>query len=271
METGHETQSDPLYVLTHGAMTLSHGQHPANLDDSRLQGQSASLGTETHNASLPSHRHPADNDRCEAQQELLPEVTNGAPKKAEHRNIMNEGMENGMLESQQHPRFDPVDGAPKEKEDHTHDRRGKQRKSAFQNTLENFTPLWFALCMNTGILGIIMYLLPYQFNGLPVLSTIMYLFDLTLFVVISAMTILRWILYPKAAQQKTAASIDELSFLGAAPIAFLTLTSLTGLIVSNAYWGGHAWSLVAYVMWWFGMAWMLVTCTDTAASCRFLH
>ena len=111
-----------------------------------------------------------------------------------------------------------------------------------------------------------MHLLPYQFNGLPVLSTIMYLLDLVLFLLVCTMTILRWTLYPKTARRKAAASLDEISFLGAAPIAFLTLTSLTGLIVSNAYWGGHAWSLVAYVMWWFGMTWMLITCMNDAFS-----
>lgn len=95
--------------------------------------------------------------------------------------------------------------------------------------------------MNTGLLGILTRLLPYQFNGLPVLSTIMYMLDFTLSVIICTMTM-------KIAQRKTAANVDESSFLGTVPIAFLTLTSLTGLVVSNAYWGGHAWSLVAYTM-----------------------
>ena len=175
-------------------------------------------------------------------------------------------MHDGMLESQSAPPSDATNGAPKERNGHALDRRGSQSKSAFRNTLENFTPMWFVLPMNTGILGILMHLLPFQFNGLPVLSTIMYLLDLTLFVVISAMTILRWSLYPKAAKQMTAANVDEIAFLGAAPISFLTLASLTALIVSNAYWGGHAWSLVAYVMWWIGMMWMLVTCNETIGS-----
>ena len=71
-----------------------------------------------------------------------------------------------------------------------------------------------------------MHQLPYQFNGLPVLSTIIYLAELTLFVV-CIMTILRWTLYPTAARPKSAANIDEVAFLGAAPITFLTLASLT--------------------------------------------
>ena len=267
MENRRETQPDPLLRLTHGALALSNSPYPATVGSNSLQGQSGSLTKETHGAPSPSDEFPIDDSGQGLHPKVAAGATNGAPKGTDIHDV-DKHIDNGILESQQHPRLATVDHPSKDTEDHAFDRRGKQRKSAFQNTLENFTPMWFALPMNTGILAILMRLLPYQFNGLPVLSTIMYLFDLTLFVVISSVTILRWTLYPKAAQQKTAASIDEISFLGAAPIAFLTLTGLTGIIVSNAYWGGHAWSLVAYVMWWFGMAWMLATCTCVAASCR---
>lgn len=241
MEYGREAHQDPFLDLTHGALKLSHTQSAASLHADR----------------------PVNNDPARAQVNLRSKATDGAPKATTSRDIA-KNMDNGMLEAQVDPCSDTTNGAPKEAY-RTVDQRGK-RKSAFQNTLENFTPVWFVIPMNTGILGILMHLLPYQFRGLPVLSTIMYLADLTFFVIICSMTILRWTLYTKAAQQKAAASIDEISFLGAAPIAFLTITSLTGLIVSNAYWGGHAWSLVAYVMWWFGMGWMLITCTKISPS-----
>jgi tellurite resistance protein TehA-like permease len=117
--------------------------------------------------------------------------------------------------------------------------------------------------MNTGVLAIIMHQLPYQFKGLPVLTTIMYLLDLVLFIICSVITILRWTMYSKVVIRKTAGNLDEIALYGAPPITFLTLAALTGLIVSKAEWGGHAWSLVAYVMWWFGMAFMLTTCKGT--------
>lgn len=290
MDNARAAQADPLLELTHGALRLSHTQSAANMDRDRAAAQPeptfvainrASKETETLHvaASTENHRlgshpdppyketnsdlllsdsRPAKNDRFKPQPDLQSKAANGVPKRTDFRDVTT-NMDNGMLEAQLDPRFGARNGVPKETTDHTIDRRGKQRKSAFQNTLENFTPVWFTIPMNTGILGILMHQLPYQFNGLPVLSTIMYLAELTLFVIICSMTILRWTLYPKAAKRKTAASIDEIAFLGAAPIAFLTLTSLTGIIVSNAYWGGHAWSLVAYVMWWFGMSWMLTT------------
>lgn len=291
MDTASEAQSDPLLELTHGALRLSHTQSAANTDKDKTaphseptfvatdgtsnETETLPVATSTENPRFQSRLDPiykeldsdprllnsrsAKIERFQPPKNLQSKAANGMPKRTDLRDVTID-LDNGMLEAQRDPPLDTMNGAPKESADHNVDRRGKQRKSAFQNTLENFTPTWFVIPMNTGILGILMHQLPYQFHGLPVLSTIMYLADLTFFVIICSMTILRWTLYPKAAQRKTAASIDELSFLGAAPIAFLTLTSLTGIIVSNAYWGGHAWSLVAYVMWWFGMAWMLSTC-----------
>lgn len=284
MEVGQEAQPDPILQLTHGALTLSHTQSTtnmykgrsaatsepdsdsvngapkesemlpvaANMENHRLDAHSDHLLKNTDGALLFPNSHPASNDQFKTQFNLPSKSTNSGPKEKGYRNVAT-NLDNGILEAQ-------IDGTAKEAEDHIVDRRGKQRKTAFQNTLENFTPLWFTIPMNTGILGILMHQLPYQFNGLPVLSTIMYLVELVLFFIICCMTILRWTMYPKAAQQKTAASIDEIAFLGAAPITFLTLASLTGLIVSNAYWGGYAWSLVAYTMWWFGVMWMLTTC-----------
>ena len=211
----------------------SNRQYPTAIDSSDIQGQSNLSFKETDAALLPSDGSPTRSGRLEPQSKDLAEATNGAARGTTFRDL-NKDMDNGMLESQVHPRHDTVDRSPKEAEDRTFERRGRLRKSAFRNTVENFSLIWFVLSIDTGILGILMHLLPYQFNGLFVLSTIMYLFNLVLFVIICIMTILRWTLYPKAAQQKTAASVDEISFLTATPIGFRTLTSLTGIIVSNA-------------------------------------
>jgi len=85
-----------------------------------------------------------------------------------------------------------------------------------------------------------MHQLPYQSDRLPVLASIMYVFCLDCFAVCIVTSILRWTLFTQAATLKTVSNIDEISFLGAPPTAFLTLVGLTGLIVSNSYWSGHA-------------------------------
>lgn len=57
----------------------------------------------------------------------------------------------------------------------------------------------------------------------------------------------------------TANTPSELAAWSCPVIAFLLLASLTALIPSNAGWGGHGFSILAYVMYWIGVAWMLVT------------
>ncbi|KAK0272868.1 hypothetical protein LTR91_001243 [Friedmanniomyces endolithicus] len=118
--------------------------------------------------------------------------------------------------------------------------------------IENFSFLWFTLSMNTGILSILMHQLPYQFRGLGVLSTIMFVFNIVLFVTFFTILVLRIILYPKAFRQSVTSDFTECVMMSAPVIAWFTIVAQIGLTVSQATWGGHAWFLVAYVSWWLG-------------------
>ncbi|KAK0867228.1 hypothetical protein LTR87_014682 [Friedmanniomyces endolithicus] len=75
--------------------------------------------------------------------------------------------------------------------------------------IENFSFLWFTLSMNTGILSIIMHQLPYQFRGLGVLSTIMFVFNIVLFAIFFTILVLRIIMYPKALVQSATSDFTE--------------------------------------------------------------
>lgn len=112
--------------------------------------------------------------------------------------------------------------------------------------------------MNAGIIGILLHQLPYQFSGLPVLSTIAFLVDFVLFICFSTILLARFIWFGQQAYQELTDDVSELSLLACWPIAWLTLSSLVCLIVSTAGWGGHSFTIVGYVMWWIGVAWMLV-------------
>ena len=264
MQNNRRSQPGLLPDPTLGPLVPANTQPPANMENTRLQGRSSPRSKDTHGTLRPADIPAAKNGRPEVENKFSTKVTYGAPQGTDPHNTATK-VHSGNLSTQQDPRFEGINGASHGTADYTVNWHGERQKSAFQNSLENFTPVWIAIPMNTGILSILMHQLPYQFHGLQVLSTIMYLLDITLFVMVCCVTILRWTLYPRVAQRKTAASIDELAFLGAGPITLLTLASLTGLIVSNSYWGGHAWSLVAYVMWWIGVLWMMVTCTISGA------
>ncbi|KAK3618478.1 hypothetical protein LTR56_024611 [Elasticomyces elasticus] len=118
--------------------------------------------------------------------------------------------------------------------------------------IENFTFLWYTISMNTGILSIILHQLPYQFKGLGILSTIMFVFNIVLFAVCFFITMLRVTLYPKTVIQSITTNITECCMMAAPIIAWHTITAQIGLTASQATWGAHAWFLVAYVFWWIG-------------------
>ena len=127
-------------------------------------------------------------------------------------------------------------------------------------SIENFTFSWFTVCMSTGILAIILHQLPYTFEGIGVLSAILYVFELVLFVLFTCIQILRLIMFPRTVTHQLTSDINELSMLATFVIAFLTLTALTALIPSQAHWGGYGFSILAYVMWWIGTVCMLAVC-----------
>jgi tellurite resistance protein TehA-like permease len=111
--------------------------------------------------------------------------------------------------------------------------------------------------MNAGIIAILLHQLPYQFHGLPVLSTIAFVIDFVLFVIFSIIFILRLIWFGRQAYYEITSNINELALGACWPIAWQTVSSLVCLIVSNASWGGHSFTLVGYVMWWIGSGWMV--------------
>ena len=113
--------------------------------------------------------------------------------------------------------------------------------------------------MNAGIIAILMHQLQYQFNGLRVLSTIAFLIDLAIFIVCSLIFLARFAIYGRDAYHELTSSVPELALTACWPIAWLTLVAFVALVVSEAAWGGHAFTIVAYVMWWVGAVWMMGT------------
>ncbi|KIV80684.1 hypothetical protein PV11_08169 [Exophiala sideris] len=133
------------------------------------------------------------------------------------------------------------------------------QRSAFRAMVQDFSPIWFAWCMNAGLIAILMHQLPYQFNGLPVLSTIAFMIDFVLFIIFSVVMLLRFAMFRGQAYNEICDNVPDLGLLACWPIAWLTVTAFVSLTVSEARWGGHAFTIVAYVMWWFGAAWIIST------------
>ncbi|XPS74886.1 hypothetical protein M3J09_006998 [Ascochyta lentis] len=134
-----------------------------------------------------------------------------------------------------------------------------QRQSAAQIAIKNFSPIWFLICMDTGIISIIMNILPWQFNGLGIISTIMFVFNLVLFVVFSLLAITRLFTFPRHVKSESLNSVEEISYQGAPAIAYLTLVAQVSLTCSTAW--GFRLTVLAYVLWWIGLVWCVTLCS----------
>lgn len=101
--------------------------------------------------------------------------------------------------------------------------------------------------------------LPIEGQWLVTLSTVLYVFEIILYVVFSSIMITRWIVYPHVAVRRAMSNPDELLAYAIPPIALMTIAGLTATQVSTASWGGHAFMLVSYVLWWIGCIWVFAT------------
>ncbi|KAI9677363.1 MAG: hypothetical protein M1822_008170 [Bathelium mastoideum] len=133
------------------------------------------------------------------------------------------------------------------------------KRPLFRALVEDFGPVWFTWCMNAGIIAIILHQFPYQFHGIGVLSTIAFMIDFTLFILFSVIFLLHFALFRRQAWRELIEDPSALGLFASWPIAWMTLVSFIALTVSQASWGGHAFTIVAYVMWWIGAAWVLGT------------
>ncbi|KAG9205247.1 hypothetical protein G6514_008824 [Epicoccum nigrum] len=136
--------------------------------------------------------------------------------------------------------------------------------------LESFKPIWFAIAISTGGLGLILaspfpYSAPWQLR----LASVLYVFEILLFTLFCVLTLARWIIYPHVAVRRALSDPDELCSYAIPPIVLLTISALTATQVSTTAWGGHAFTLVAYVLWWIGMFWMFATGVVVVVTCIY--
>lgn len=121
------------------------------------------------------------------------------------------------------------------------------------------TNVGFLISMDTGIISIIMNILPWQFDGLGIISTIMFVFNLVLFTIFALLGIIRLFTFPRHVKSETLNQVEEISYQGAPAIAYLTLVAQVALTCSTAW--GFRLTVLAYVLWWIGLVWTVVLCS----------
>lgn len=93
---------------------------------------------------------------------------------------------------------------------------------SIRERIHHFTWAWYALTMSTGGIAFMLHEAPYQFNGLYVIGTAVFILDLVLFLLITTIIISRFILFPGTFTH-TLEHPTELLFI---PTFYMTIASL---------------------------------------------
>uniref|UniRef100_UPI0031BA3C4E TDT family transporter n=2 Tax=Xanthomonas campestris TaxID=339 RepID=UPI0031BA3C4E len=122
--------------------------------------------------------------------------------------------------------------------------------------IRQFTPNWFAVTMGTGILSLVLGQLPWPVPGAALLGAGLWLCNIGLFVVFSALYLARWALYPHEARRILAHPTASM-FLGTIPMGLATL--INGLLLYGLPRWGAAVIPLATALWWMDAA-MALAC-----------
>lgn len=112
----------------------------------------------------------------------------------------------------------------------------------------NFSSSWFLAPQGVAIIAAILHQLHYQFDALPILAKIVWIYAIVLFILSLAIYITRAVLYPKHVLHQIRTSVVEASCLSSIPIAFTSIIDMISLQYSGSA------DLVAYILWWISTA-----------------
>ncbi|WP_397449301.1 TDT family transporter [Pseudomonas sp. NA-150] len=120
-----------------------------------------------------------------------------------------------------------------------------------REVIRQFTPNWFAATMGTGILSLTLAQVPLQIPGLRLLAEALWLFNIVLFVLFTALYTARWVFFFDEARRVFGHSTVSM-FFGTIPMGMATI--INGFLVFGVpHWGDAAVS-IAEVMWWLDVA-----------------
>ena len=141
------------------------------------------------------------------------------------------------------------------------DGNSKERLSSYprlSRALRNFTSQWFLIPQGTGIIAVILHQLDYQFHGLRVIATILWVYTIVLLLAMLAAYILHIAIYPTQFRTALSTNVVEAACLSCISITFTVIIEMMALTVVREWGGG--WSDVLYVLWWINTAMSVAAC-----------
>ena len=122
--------------------------------------------------------------------------------------------------------------------------------------IRQFTPHWFAVTMGTGVLALALAAFPWRFPGLHILAEGLWLLDVLLFGLFTALYAARWLLFFDEAREIFAHATVSMS-IGTIPMGLATL--INGLLLFGLPRWGAAVLPLALGLWWLDVA-MALAC-----------
>lgn len=131
-------------------------------------------------------------------------------------------------------------------------------RHASREIVRQFTPNWFAMTMGTGIVYLVLQLLPFQFAGQHRLAEGLWIVDSLLFAMFALLFVARLVCHPETIKPMLHHPVQSM-FLGTIPMGLIPIVNGMSLF-GPAWFGTHALA-IALTMWYLDAALaMLVAC-----------
>ena len=122
--------------------------------------------------------------------------------------------------------------------------------------LKNFTLSWFSVCMSTGIVSEMLFLMPYRGPGQQTAGIVFFFINILLFTIFTIATIVRYCLFPQIPMLILEHPSESL-YVGTVPMAWATIVNMT--IYSGAQFGTGIVTF-AWIGWWADVVMSITTC-----------
>jgi C4-dicarboxylate transporter/malic acid transport protein len=124
-----------------------------------------------------------------------------------------------------------------------------------REVVRQFTPNWFAATMGTGILALALAQFPAKIPGLRDIAEGLWLFNIALFAVFTALYAARWIFFFDGAKRVFGHSVMSM-FFGCIPMGLATIVN--GFLAFGVAQFGHTAVEIAQALWWLDAAMALI-------------
>ncbi|MFW1799432.1 TDT family transporter [Acinetobacter nematophilus] len=115
-----------------------------------------------------------------------------------------------------------------------------------RDVIRQFTPNWFTMTMGTGVVALILPEFPFAQGFLWQMASLLWQFNMLLFITFMTLYVLRWLIYPQEAKQIFSHPAMAL-FLGAIPMALATI--LNGFLKYGIVLYGDVAIQIAQLLW----------------------